>query len=367
MKRLFIIDVKEGMRTASDILSDTGIMIIPKGVILTDAIINHLVSLGIIDVDVEDEIVSPEEIEASGSAEPEEELDEVTVERQKRIEHIKEEYDGVKEQITDAFKSIASGKMKKDDVEGVLSAGWDLFKKNNIGGDILGVLFSMRDFSDETYRHCMNVAMISALLARWLGWKEKDVKTAYTAGLFHDIGKLFVPKDILNKPGALTPEEREQIQKHTVLGYQTLKKSGMDDIIANAAVMHHERCDGTGYPLKLTGDKIDKFAKVVAIADVYDAMTADRVYRDGICPFDVIAKFEEEDISSFETGYLLTFIQHIVDSYIHSGVRLSSGEKAEIILINKQRNSRPLVITTSGKAIDLSRETRIKIDKVLSV
>ena len=96
-------------------------------------------------------------------------------------------------------------------------------------------------------------------------------------------------------------------------------------------------------------------------------MTANRVYRSGMCPFDVIAWIEEDGFSHFETEYLLVFLNNIVDSYLNSKVQLSNGEKAEVIMINRQKGSRPLVLTTSGRAIDLSKDINVKIESIISI
>ena len=212
----------------------------------------------------------------------------------------------------------------------------------------------------------MNVGIIASLIGKWLGWSEDEQRLLHTCGLFHDIGKLTIPKEILDKPGKLTNEEYEIMKTHTVEGYNLIKDIGLDPTVVNAALMHHERCDGGGYPMGISREKIDRFSKVIAIADVYEAMTANRVYRNGMCPFDVIARIEEDGFMQFETEYLLVFLNNIVDTYLNSKVKLSNGEKAEVILINRQKNSRPLVLTTSGRAIDLYRDSSIRIEEVIS-
>ena len=107
--------------------------------------------------------------------------------------------------------------------------------------------------------------------------------------------------------------------------------------------MHHEKCDGKGYPLGYTSDKIDKFAKIVAIADVYDAMTAARVYRGPLCPFKVIEIFEQEGFQKYDTKYILTFLENVVSTYLSHRVRLSDGREGTIFFINKQKLSRPII------------------------
>jgi HD-GYP domain-containing protein (c-di-GMP phosphodiesterase class II) len=128
--------------------------------------------------------------------------------------------------------------------------------------------------------------------------------------------------------------------------------------------MHHERCDGTGYPNGLVSHEIEPFAKLIAIADVYDAMTCARVYRGPLCPFEVISLFETEGYLKYDTKYLLTFLEGIVQTYINNNVRLSNKMEGEIVLINKFDLSRP-VIMVGDEFIDLSRHRDLYIEALV--
>lgn len=138
------------------------------------------------------------------------------------------------------------------------------------------------------------------MLGNWLGFSEDAQNTLTLCGLLHDIGKSRIPASIIGKPGRLTSEEFEQIKRHPLLGYELLKNQPLDPHIKNAALMHHERCDGSGYPFGLYASDIDDYASIIAVADVYDAMTADRCYRLGLCPFEVIAQFEQEGLQRYK-------------------------------------------------------------------
>ena len=126
------------------------------------------------------------------------------------------------------------------------------------------------------------------------------------AGLLHDIGKFKIPDEILLKPGKLTKEEFEVIKKHTVYGYEILNNFKILESTKRAALLHHEKFDGSGYPFGYTADKIDDISAIITIADVYDAMTSKRCYRDGMCPFDVIEDFEYDGISKYHPCLLYT-------------------------------------------------------------
>ena len=132
----------------------------------------------------------------------------------------------------------------------------------------------------------------------------------------------------------------------------------------NAALMHHERCDGSGYPFGLTGNRIDKFAKIVSIADVYDAMTAARVYRGPLCPFTVIDIFEKEGLQKYESEYILCFLKNVVLTYIGQRVRLTNGQEGDVVFINPQQLSRPM-IKCGDTFVDLSKQKDIAIERLL--
>lgn len=349
MKDLFVWELKEGMVVGKDILTTTGIMVIPSGVVITDAIKTHLESLGILNVTIDDE-AKPVEKTPVGT---------------KEFKEFRDTYVKTKDKLNDAFDKIISKQITKEETEAIIDESWKMIDTSHNSYNMMEMIYSLHNYSDATYMHCMNVGMIAVLIGKWLGWKEDDLKLLNACGMFHDIGKLAISKEILDKPGRLTDAEYEEIKKHTIKGYEMLKGMGLDQRIINAAIMHHERCDGSGYPLKLTGNKIDRFSKIIAIADVYEAMTANRVYRGPMCPFDVIAQFENEGFGLYETKYLFVFLQNIVDTYLHSRVELNNGEHAEVVLINRQRGSKPVVMTTSGNTVDLMREPSLKIQNIL--
>ena len=230
---------------------------------------------------------------------------------------------------------------------------------------VFDMLHNMRDFDDLTFAHSMNVAMICNVFARWLRFSEEDVKTATACGMMHDIGKLKIDDAIIKKPGKLTAEEFRAIQSHPVEGYRILQPQNIDMHIKLSALEHHEKCDGSGYPMKLTGDKIDSFAKIVAIADIYDAMTANRVYREGMCPFRVIETFEEEGFHKYEVAYILKFLENVVNTYIDNRVMLNDGRIGTVRWINKQRLSKPMLEMTDGTFLELGKERGLRIDKIL--
>jgi putative nucleotidyltransferase with HDIG domain len=217
----------------------------------------------------------------------------------------------------------------------------------------------MRSIADPAYAHCLNVSLISRMIGRWLKLDRRDLDTLTVAGLLHDIGKIRIPQDVLNKTDKLTDEEFALIRQHPQFGYDILKNQpNMDPRIKKAALMHHERSDGSGYPSKLTEDFIENFAMIIAIADVYDAMTATRAYRAPLCPFQVISNFEQDGYQKFNTKYILTFLKQIAQAYQNNRVMLSDGRACNIVMLNQNALSRPIVQFDDKSCLDLSTASK---------
>jgi len=246
----------------------------------------------------------------------------------------------------------------------LLSEVRNILYQCNTNIELFHMLHCMREYDDTTYIHSLNVSLICNIIGKWLNLSDEDLEVITLAGLLHDIGKLLIPNEIITKPGKLNDFEFSMIKTHTIRGYWILKNRNIDDRIKNAALMHHERCDGSGYPNGLLGHEIEPFAKLVAIADVYDAMTSARVYRGPLCPFEVINLFETEGYLKYDTKYILTFLEGVVQTYIHNTVRLNNKKEGEIIFINKYDLSRP-VILRDGQFIDLSKNRDLYIEALI--
>ena len=253
---------------------------------------------------------------------------------------------------------------KKLETDKLLAGTLDLFASHTTTLSMFDMLHNLRQIDDSTYAHSVNVAIISRMLGNWLGFSEDAQNTLTLCGLLHDIGKSRIPASIIGKPGRLTSEEFEQIKRHPLLGYELLKNQPLDPHIKNAALMHHERCDGSGYPFGLYASDIDDYASIIAVADVYDAMTADRCYRLGLCPFEVIAQFEQEGLQRYKPRYILTFLEHIAHTYLHNRVLLNNGQTGEIIFINK-RLTRPTIQIAPSRFINLEEHPELYIQAII--
>lgn len=262
------------------------------------------------------------------------------------------------------FNDVASPHISINTSE-LMHAVSDLYRSRNTIIELFDMLYNMRIVEDAVYAHCLNVGLISRMIGRWLKYSSADLDILTLAGLLHDIGKTRIPDEILNKPGKLTDEEFALIKQHPKFGYDMLKNQPIDQRIKKAALMHHERCDGSGYPNAVTEDFIDETAMIVGIADVYDAMTAARAYRAPLCPFQVISIFEEEGFQKYNTKFILTFLKQIAGAYQNNRVILSDGRGCTIVMLNQHALSRPMVQLDDNTILDLSTHRDLYIKSVL--
>lgn len=229
---------------------------------------------------------------------------------------------------------------------------------------LLDYLYHMLPSEDDmTHAHCLNSALIAGVFAKWLNLSNEDTDILIQCGFFYDIGKLKLSSDLLWKPGKLTDLEFAQMKTHTLIGFNLLKELDLNQHILNATLMHHERCDGSGYPSRLRGDKIDRFAKYIAIIDSYEAMTSARMYRQSMHPFQVIERFEKAGFIIYEESILRPILSHIAGTQMGYNVRLSDGRIAEVIVINQKHLSRPL-LRAGNSIIDLSSDLSLQIEVI---
>ncbi len=411
MKHVRIGVLIPGMVTAEDVIGKGSQMILPKGLVLTDKAIKRLEDHEIKSIRIEDpvdyeveEIIEEDDEEAElpeekptidsslisdsnadsilnalsgllGEELPEEKpsVQVQEIEEPSHFEKIQssEEFIEFKkgfEENVGILESQLNDIVEKNapiEVDKMLESTMSLISSQNSTFGVFDMLHNMRQFDDLTYAHSMNVALICNVLAEWLGLSAEEIKLATACGMLHDIGKLKIPDSIIKKPGKLTDEEFKIIKTHPIEGYKILQHNDINEHIKNACLMHHEKCDGSGYPFKLTADKIDGYAKLVAIADVYDAMTSARCYRGALCPFTVIEIFEEEGLHKYDIVFIMTFLENVINTYIDNRVMLSDGRIGTIKWIDKQNLSRPMIQLTDQSFIELSKQRDLKIVKIL--
>ncbi len=286
--------VVPGMKVAQDVHSFSDQLIIPKGTVLTDRIITRLKFYMVPEIRIEEPDATEEPAEPVHIIHPED----YHITKVRESEDFKSFSKTFMSSLVNTRIKINSFIQKKSELDRteLLSDVYNVLGQCKNSLNIMDMLHCMREFDDTTFIHGINVALIATTLGMWLKYPQSMLDDLMLAGLLHDIGKL-------------TELERTTLRTHAMNGYELLKDLPLSPHIKYAAMMHHERCDGSGYPLGLKRGQIDAFANIIAIADVYDAMTSSRVYRGAICPFEVIRHFESEGLSRFDTHFVMTFLE----------------------------------------------------------
>lgn len=363
MRRIRTKDLVPGYVLAEDVYNFNGQMILSKGLVLTDKVITRLEFYSILSVRVEDEMEPVPETPVYEDVPAEETHSEVIKQSQEYVE-FKESFDESLNSFKDSINDIVSLNTPINTDELLSSTETLIEQSKNSSFSTMDMIQNMRQYDDLTFAHSMNVALISNVFAGWLKMSKEDTELLTLCGLLHDIGKLKIPDQLIKKPDKLSDEEYRKVKTHTVEGYHILQAQNVNVHIQNAALMHHEKCDGSGYPIGLTADRIDKYAKIIAIVDIYDAMTSARIYRGPLCPFKVIEIFESEGLQKYDAHFILTFLENVCMTYLHYSVRLSDGRVGKIVFINKNHLSKPIV-QCKDTMVDLSKEKDLHVDEIL--
>ncbi len=292
------------------------------------------------------------------------------------VMQIKDSYDSFEKVTTAAEKGQVNqwklSEMRYEYLSGVKGTAQGivdvLLNRKNLTINIQDV----KQMEGYLYQHTVNVAVLSVLLGMDQGLPEEDLENLAIGALFHDIGYNFISKSILNKPAPLMKKEIEEVRKHAYLGYQHLK----DDVDINSHIrmivlQHHEWINGTGYPHGLTGMNIHDLSKIVAIADVYDALTSDRPYRAALPPNEAIEFLLGHANQQLDENLVKSFIKLIIPYPVGTLVKLSNGDIGIVDRLYENFPLRPVVkvikqlaTTVEMVEIDLMKEQNIVIEGV---
>ena len=364
MATLPVDKLSAGMILAEPILTKRGQTISKAGETLTNQLIAKLTFYKIESVTVEDPEPEPEpepepipEPEPAAPPKPESRVSEQISYTQRlkaspKFQKFQSDYALNITYLKEDFEAIIAG--GGADCTDLMLENIETLFKSKTTLELFDMLANMRNLEDPIYSHSLNVALISRSIGKWLHLSSADLNTLTLAGLLHDIGKTQIPEEILNKPSKLTEEEFAMMRSHPLLGKKLLNNKGFDSRILAATLQHHERSDGSGYPRGLMEDEMDDFSCIIAIADVYDAMTSARAHRDPLCSFQVISEFEKDGLNKYHTKFVLTFLEHIANTYNNSRVILNNAKTGRVVYINKSSLSRPVIQMDNGEIINLA-------------
>ena len=247
-----------------------------------------------------------------------------------------------KKAVVSIFKDVRMGNaLKFDDAVSLVNEINQSIIRNP---SALICLSRLKTADNYTYLHSVSVCVLMIALGRQLGMKDDMLKQAGIAGLLHDIGKVFIPDEVLNKPGKLTDEEFNIVKTHPVKGWEFLKNSGeVNDLILDVCRHHHERVDGMGYPDKLSGEALTLFARMGAVCDVYDAITSNRSYKKGWEPVESIRKMAEWNNGHFDEVVFHAFVKTVGIYPTGTLLKLKSGRLGVVTDQSKKSLVMPIV------------------------
>lgn len=355
MRWIALSRIKSESVLAQNVMDDRGRVLLTKGFALTPSIIERLRGLGIATVCIEDS--STDDVILNDCVRPE-----------TRQVVLRAAYDSLIELATGVFpKHVRSNKVLQrlrplmKDVVGEFQSLGGTFEH-------LGTIY----LSDgELYHHSVNVTFYAIAIAINMGLPTADIVELSMGTLLHDVGKLKIPTEILKKPARLTDVEYEQVKLHAQFGYEILKRAtDLNSESILVALQHHERVNGTGYPNQLGQNQIHKFGKISAVADVYEALTASRVYRDGYLPHHALEFVMGAGGQHFDNEVIQAFVNAINVYPIGMTLQLSNGLRGVVMRSSRRQSHRPIVRVIEDVEgnkvpepweIDLSKELTIEI------
>lgn len=220
--------------------------------------------------------------------------------------------------------------------------------------DIMNLFIVAADTKEYTFRHTVHVGVLAGLIGKWIGLKEADIDQVMLAGLLHDIGKAYISEDLLNKKTALSPREFETIQQHPQFSYNLLKNLPVPPAVLEGIIQHHERLDGSGYPCQLLGRELGLFGKIIAVADCYDAMTSNKVYRQAELPFFAIEELMRDMFDKLDPHICAVFLKNLKESLVGQIVCFADGQEARIAYVEEQGFAGFSLQSLRGEGLDIN-------------
>lgn len=355
-----IISVKKvvsGVKLAEDVFTPLGGLLFTKGTRLSARDLKFLEAFQITEVNIEDE-----ELLKAGIAQSTE-----SHESQGPLSQTYKEFQQSYHKAVSTFRTLMNRVQAGNDVpvmamRELISPLLGFVREHP---NILHALPRVSHVDTYAYEHSVAVGLIASVIAKWMKLPEAEWMQIALAGTLLDIGKVKIDKRILLKPGKLSPTEYEEMKQHTVYGYQMLKGTpGLSEGVALAALQHHEREDGSGYPFGFTGNKLHFYSKIVAVADVYHAMSSDRVYQKAISPYQVAEQLIQDSFGKLDPSIVLTFVNGIAQFSAGTVVELNDGSIAKIVFTDRNQPTRPMV-DVGGKIINLAEARHLSIIRVI--
>lgn len=343
--------VTEGMRIDQNVVDRTGRTLIAKGTYLDDFMIDALIKKGVMGIYTSEGEDDPDE--ANIPIETREKIEKLTVADPVKVKLS----ESVKQRVSEGIQYLYQNTSSDDFTSASKNIANDLMKTVLENDSIAFDVGALKVSDEYTFKHSVDVATMAMVIGKHHGLSQKEIHNIGITGLLHDMGKSKIPNEILNKPDKLTDEEFTVMKNHTVYGYEILKdKKELTEEIRLGVLQHHEKINGRGYPLGLSEDEISPYAKILSVADIYDALVTKRPYKKPFSQRDAIeiimSMTDELDIDVMKS-FLATVILYPVGST----VKLSNGENCKVVENNPECILRPKVVEfISGRVYDLSKD-----------
>lgn len=330
MRLISIANCQPGERLAKSIFNNNGTVLIGEGVELNQRMLDRLQALNISAIYVYDELTKDIEVKDVISEQT----------RREALHVIHNTFQVFFDEPSRWQKHLNSRQLGKQ-FRQVMTSIIDELKMNQSAMNLLGSIVGTDHY---VFAHSFNVTLYTTAVAMKLGLTEKELIEIGIGAMLHDVGKMSIPQEILHKPGKLNDDEFEQIKKHTDVGFEILRRQEEIPLLAaHCAYQHHERLDGSGYPRRLQEPDIHKYAKILAVCDVFDALTTNRVYRRAILPHQAMEILYAGVDKLFVKEYIEVFRDTIAMYPIGLSVKLNTGEEGVVIDYNRGIPSRPIV------------------------
>lgn len=317
--------LRRGMVCAKRIRGKNGELLLNKGAIIQDSYIRRIRELGIIGIYIEDHLSEGIEF-----------VDIITeTQRSNSVSTVKSLFENVSKGVPSSRASIQMLRKTVDEIVETIIKNKDL----NVN------LSDLKIFDDYTYFHSVNVGVLAILIATRMKLPNHRLSEIGMAAMLHDVGKVFVNKQILNKPGRLNDEELSEMKSHSERGFEYLRfgfPSFSQDML-RAIMEHHERIDGNGYPASKRSGQISEYARIISLVDVFDALTSDRPYRRALAPSDAIEYIMAESNKAFDPIITKFFLSCVMPYSPGTTVRLSNDWVGIVVRNNFEASLRPRV------------------------
>lgn len=350
--------LRKGMTIKNNVYSRSGAVLVPENTPVTKDIVSllsrHFIDYVVVEYDTDIPIPSIPAAPVPGKS---------PKVNAKQFNEFKNTFAVAEESLSQSLMDIAANDSDID-VSGLLGMLNQIVEKSENDMNLCDMLSTMKTQAEGLYTHSINVALFSQILAKWMHFEEQDIELVMVAALLHDIGILKLSPAEQRGFSFKDELDNERYEKHVIYGYNVIKDKNLDNRVKQAVLTHHERLDGHGFPLQVAISNINRFSRCIAVADVYDTLTMKEAGTEALSPFAALRKMEEEGPRRLDSEMLMTFISKIAHTFIQHNVLLSTGERGQIVLINKYNLSRPLV-QVGAAFIDLATRNDIYIKQLL--